>query len=96
MLILVTGVILIIVLIPLLEDRTKIGRLLNLMSDEQIELISKERKIRSERGGSEFMHGRLEVYGMALKNFSEARDFFACFETASIAINGYGRQLYRP
>ncbi len=36
------------------------------------------------------------LISLVLKNFSEARDFFACFETASIAIKGYGRQLYRP
>ena len=33
---------------------------------------------------------------LKLKNFNEARDFFACFETDSIAIKGYGRELYRP
>jgi len=33
---------------------------------------------------------------LKLKNFSEARNFFACFKTASIAIKGYGRELYRP
>jgi GTP pyrophosphokinase len=32
---------------------------------------------------------------LKLKNFTEARDFFACFKTASIAITGYGRELYR-
>lgn len=71
MVVLVTGIMLIIILIPLLEDRTKIGKLLHLMSDEQIELINREREIRAERIQSEFLHGRFEVYGMALKNFTE-------------------------
>jgi len=33
---------------------------------------------------------------LKLRNFTEAHDFFACFATASIAIKGYGRELYRP
>ncbi len=36
------------------------------------------------------------LISLILKSFSEARDFFACFETASISIKGYGRKLYRP
>jgi len=55
----------------MLEDRTKIGKLLHLMSDEQIEQISLARKIRAERSQSDFLHGRFEVYGMALDNFTE-------------------------
>jgi len=36
------------------------------------------------------------LISLKLKNFGEARDFFACFKTAEFAIKGYGRELYRP
>jgi len=36
------------------------------------------------------------LISLKLNNFSEARDFFACFNTAATAIKGYGREQYRP
>lgn len=36
------------------------------------------------------------LISLKLKNFGEARDFFACFKTAPVTIKGYGRELYRP
>ncbi len=36
------------------------------------------------------------LISLKLKNFSEARDFFACFKTAATGIKGYGREQYRP
>jgi GTP pyrophosphokinase len=36
------------------------------------------------------------LIALKLRNFRDAHDFFACFETASIAIKGFGRELYRP
>jgi len=36
------------------------------------------------------------LISLKLRNFKEARDFFACFKTAAITISGYRRELYRP
>lgn len=67
----ITGACITILLVPLMEDRTKLGRIFNLMSVEQLEIIDREKSIRAQREQSEFLHGRFEVYGMAIRNFSE-------------------------